>query len=179
MHLSRLDHVQLAMPIGSEDRARAFYAGLLGIDEVPKPADLAVRGGCWFEHETLKIHLGADADFHPARKAHPALVVEDLPALLDTLRQAGFPPRGGEPLPGYHRAYVDDPFGNRIELMEPGGGPTPGSDPDEVEALRARVATLEEESGTLRATVARLRSEKASLLQAAARRDYERPPHYQ
>ena len=114
----RIDHVQLAMPPGEEGRARAFYAGLLGIAEVPKPAPLAKRGGCWFENGTVKIHLGVEQEFRPARKAHPALLVDDLHALVTALRQAGTDVRDDEPLEGYHRVYVDDPFGNRIELME-------------------------------------------------------------
>jgi len=115
----RLDHVQLAMPAGREDDARAFYQDLLGIAEAPKPPHLAVRGGCWFEDGDVKVHLGVDADFRPARKAHPALEVQDLPGLLATLRAAGVAIVDDEPLEGYDRAYVDDPFGNRIELLEP------------------------------------------------------------
>ena len=121
----RLEHVQLAMPAGGEDDARAFYSGLLGLPEVPKPAHLAARGGCWFEDAELKLHLGVDADFRPARKAHPALLVAGLADLLDRLRAAGVRIVDDEPLEGYDRAYVDDPFGNRIELMEPSAGSTP------------------------------------------------------
>lgn len=97
----------------------AFYEGLLGIDRVPKPPHLAPRGGCWFENDKVKIHLGVDADFKPARKAHLALLVTDLNTLVDDLRTAGASLRDDEPLDGYQRVYVDDPFGNRIELMEP------------------------------------------------------------
>jgi len=114
-----LDHVQLAMPPGREANARAFYEGALGIPEVRKPANLAKRGGCWFERGALKIHLGVEEDFRPARKAHPALIVEGLANLREKLALAGHPTRTDEPLEGYDRAYVDDPFGNRIELMEP------------------------------------------------------------
>src|SRR4051795_7088429 len=103
MRVHALDHVQLAMPAGREDDAVAFYAGLLGIPEVPKPADLAVRGGCWFEAGALRVHLGVDADFTPARKAHPALLVEDLPALVPRLADAGVEVRPGQPLEGYDR----------------------------------------------------------------------------
>ena len=119
MLVRRIDHVQLAMPAGGEERARAFYAGLLGIPEQPKPAHLARRGGCWFERGELKLHLGVEADFRAARKAHPALLVDDLPALVAGLRAAGVAVGDDEPLPGYRRVYVDDPFGNRIELLEP------------------------------------------------------------
>ena len=119
MQVMLLDHVQLAMPAGREAEARAFYQGALGIPEVKKPANLAKRGGCWFERGALKIHLGVEADFRPARKAHPALIVADLGSLSAALGKAGHPVRTDEPLEGYNRVFVDDPFGNRIELMEP------------------------------------------------------------
>jgi hypothetical protein len=106
------------MPAGGEDLARKFYAGILGIAESPKPPHLAKRGGCWFERGDLKLHLGVEADFRPARKAHVALLVTELPALQETFRTLGYPQKEDEPLDGYHRIYVDDPFGNRIELME-------------------------------------------------------------
>ena len=114
-----IDHVQLAMPEGGEDRARAFYHDTLGIPELPKPPHLAVRGGCWFERGALKVHLGVEADFRAARKAHPALLVDDLAALAATLAAGGYRVVVNEPLDGYDRLYVDDPFGNRIELLQP------------------------------------------------------------
>jgi catechol 2,3-dioxygenase-like lactoylglutathione lyase family enzyme len=117
--VERIDHVQLAMPAGREDDARHFYSELLGIPEVPKPPHLAARGGCWFEIGDLKVHLGVEADFRPARKAHPALLVRDLPALAATLRDAGVDLVDDEPLEGYDRIYASDPFGNRLELLEP------------------------------------------------------------
>ncbi len=119
MQVRALDHVQLAMPAGREADARHFYAHLLGIPEQPKPPHLAARGGCWFERGALKVHLGVEKDFHPARKAHPAFLVEDLPTLKANLSEAGCRLVDDEPLEGYDRIYVDDPFGNRIELMEP------------------------------------------------------------
>ena len=109
------------MPAGREQEARDFYHGLLGIPEQPKPPHLARRGGCWFESETVKVHLGVDADFRPAKKAHPALLVRDLPALVRTLSAAGVEIVDDEPLEGYHRVYAYDPFGNRLELLEPVG----------------------------------------------------------
>ena len=121
MTIVGLDHVQLAMPAGREDEAVAFYEGLLGIPQVPKPPHLAVRGGCWFERGDLKVHLGVEADFRPAAKAHPALLVDDLDALIRTVTAAGHRVVDDEPLEGYDRAYVDDPFGNRIELLQPIG----------------------------------------------------------
>ena len=108
------------MPAGGEAQARAFYQGVLG--EHPKPAHLAKRGGCWFECGDLKIHLGVEAEFRPARKAHPALLVRDLAALKSAIVAGGYTMRDDEPLEGYDRIYVDDPFGNRIELMQPLGG---------------------------------------------------------
>jgi catechol 2,3-dioxygenase-like lactoylglutathione lyase family enzyme len=119
MPIERIEHVQLAMPPGAEEQAVGFYDGLLGITEVPKPPHLAVRGGCWFEQGALKVHLGVEQDFRPARKAHPALLVSDLGALVGRLRAAGVEIVDDEPLEGYDRVYVSDPFGNRIELMEP------------------------------------------------------------
>ena len=119
MRLLRIDHVQLAMPPGGEERARAFYGDVMGMTEVPKPPHLAARGGCWFAAQDLTIHLGVEADFHPARKAHPALLVMDLPAWRVALVDAGYSVRDDERLPGYQRLYVDDPFGNRIEMLEP------------------------------------------------------------
>ena len=119
MPVTALDHVQLAMPPGGETNARAFYEGVLGIPEVPKPPNLAKRGGCWFERGSLKVHLGVEADFRASRKAHPAFLVENLEALKSVIERAGYNLKIDEPLAGYHRIYVDDPFGNRIELMEP------------------------------------------------------------
>jgi len=119
MPLLALDHVQLAMPPGGEPAARAFYAGLLGLDEVPKPPALAVRGGAWFERGAVKVHLGVEADFRPARKAHPAFVVSGLDALEQQLVEAGHAVRAAEGVGRWRRLHVDDPFGNRIELMEP------------------------------------------------------------
>lgn len=119
MTILAIEHVQLAMPAGEEERARAFYRDLLGLAETPKPPHLAARGGCWFEDGAVKIHLGVEADFRPARKAHPALVVDDVSALVRRLKAAGVRVVEDEPLEGWTRVYADDPFGNRIELMTP------------------------------------------------------------
>ena len=113
-----IDHVQLAMPEGGEESAQEFYEGLLGLTRVPKPPHLERRGGCWFENDCVKVHLGVDADFRPARKAHPALLVDGLDRLVERLRAAGVTVRDDEPSATHHRAYADDPFGNRIELLE-------------------------------------------------------------
>ena len=117
MHLVAIDHIQLAMPAGREAEAREFYGTLLGLPEKQKPADLAQRGGVWFEQGTLKVHLGVDAEFRPARKAHPAFIVEDLQALRALLDGAGYPSVDGERRDRLPNCYVEDPFGNRIELL--------------------------------------------------------------
>jgi catechol 2,3-dioxygenase-like lactoylglutathione lyase family enzyme len=113
-----IDHVQLAMPAGQESVARAFYIDVLGLVEESKPPNLLQRGGAWFRGGALRLHLGVDPDFHPARKAHPAILVRGLTELAARCRAAGFPPVTDEPLEGYDRVYVFDPFGNRIELLE-------------------------------------------------------------
>ena len=118
MTILALDHVQLAMPPGGEGEARAFYAGLLGLPERDKPAPLRARGGCWFERGSVRVHLGVEDGFVPARKAHPAFWVDDLAVLAARLAAAGHPTRADMPLDGHDRLYVNDPFGNRIELMQ-------------------------------------------------------------
>ena len=118
MRIVAIDHVQLAMPAGGEPAARAFYTGVLGLPEVEKPPALAKRGGCWFENPDVKLHLGVEADFRPAHKAHPALRVSALDDLLERCRRAGCSIVVDDPREGRARAYVADPFGNRIELIE-------------------------------------------------------------
>lgn len=114
-----IDHVQLAMPAGEEEKARQFFISLLGFHEVAKPAELAKRGGVWFESGNVQLHLGVETDFRPARKAHPAFLVDNLDGLVEKVRSAGFETDTSQPpLDGYKRAHVFDPFGNRIELMQ-------------------------------------------------------------
>ena len=120
MNVFDLEHVQVAIPAGGEQRARDFYGGILGLAELPKPAQLAVRGGVLFAVGSRQLHLGVDTDFRSARKAHPAFLVRDLALLLERCRDAGIPIVEDEPLAGSRRVYVADPFGNRLELMEPG-----------------------------------------------------------
>ena len=116
--LVAVDHVQLAMPRGRELEARDFYQGILGLEERQKPPVLAARGGCWFSNGRVALHLGVEDEFRAARKAHPALVVEGLDALCGTLRTAGHDVRFDDEVSDVRRCYVDDPFGNRIELIE-------------------------------------------------------------
>jgi catechol 2,3-dioxygenase-like lactoylglutathione lyase family enzyme len=119
MTIIDIDHVQLAMPEGREEAARRFYGMVLGLPEVPKPANLAKRGGVWFQAGARQLHLGIEAEFRPARKAHPAFRVVDLPALRKQLVASGYVPKADEPLAGYDRFHVDDPFRNRLEFLEP------------------------------------------------------------
>lgn len=119
LRILSIDHVQIAMPAGEEDKARLFYIEQLGFTEIPKPPDLAKRGGAWFQAGNVHLHLGVEADFRPARKAHPALIVDGLDALIANVQSAGYETDTSQPpLDGYKRAHVFDPFGNRIELME-------------------------------------------------------------
>ena len=118
-----VDHVQLAMPPGGEDAACAFYEVLLGLHRYEKPPALAARGGCWFSNGAVTLHLGVEPGFVPARKAHPALVVDGLDALVSVLVTAGHGVRFDDAIPGVRRCYVDDPFGNRIELIESSRAP--------------------------------------------------------
>jgi hypothetical protein len=120
MSITALDHVQLAMPVGAEHEsaAEAFYAGLLGLPRVPKPEPLASRGGCWFVSGPIQVHLGVEDPFAPARKAHPAFLVDDLDGLAARLTDAGHDVRWSDELPGTRRFHTDDPFGNRIELIQ-------------------------------------------------------------
>ena len=106
------------MPSGQEDEATAFYSGILGLDRQEKPPVLAARGGCWFSNGAVALHLGVEADFRPARKAHPAVLVQGLDDLCRVLADGGHAVRFDDDVPGVRRCYVDDPFGNRIELVE-------------------------------------------------------------
>ena len=114
-----IHHVQLACPPGSERVLREFYCGVLGLEEVPKPPVLAARGGCWFRGPGIELHLGVEADFRPAAKAHPGLLVSDLGAWAEKLRDAGAPVEFDDDFPGMRRFYSQDPHGNRLEFLEP------------------------------------------------------------
>jgi catechol 2,3-dioxygenase-like lactoylglutathione lyase family enzyme len=122
MPILALDHVQLAMPAGGEAAARRFYAGLLGLVEIVKPPQLAARGGCWFAGERVQLHLGVDAHFVPATKAHPAFLVSDLVSMQAALEAAGVTVTPDDAMPGVRRFYAADPFGNRLEFIQNGDG---------------------------------------------------------
>lgn len=118
MTIIGLDHVQLAMPTRAEAAARHFFGTLLGLDEVPKPPHLAAHGGCWFALADRELHLGIDPHFQPAKKAHVALVSDDLAGLRQCLAEAGCPIHKDAPVSGRQRFFTEDPFGNRLEIME-------------------------------------------------------------
>lgn len=122
MRIVGLDHVQLAIPVAGEDAARGFYGGVLGLSEVPKPARLAARGGCWFEGPRTVIHLGVEDPFTSARKAHAAVLVDDLETARSELVAVGAPIVDDDTLEHVQRLYTADPFGNRIELIQAGDG---------------------------------------------------------
>lgn len=116
--LTGIDHVQIAMPPGEEEAARRFYCGLLGLIEIPKPSNLAKRGGAWFQGSGITLHLGVEQEFRPARKAHPCFLVSDLDALQRVLEEAGVTVTPDQELPGVRRFFAPDPFGNRLEFQQ-------------------------------------------------------------
>jgi len=117
--LKDIDHVQVAIPAGEEERARDFYGRVLGLQEVEKPEHLRKRGGLWFSLGARQFHLGAEKNFTPAKKAHPAFLVGDVGTLKRALESNGYAVVSDEPLEGYDRIYADDPFGNRLEFLRP------------------------------------------------------------
>lgn len=124
--ISGLDHVQLAAPRGCEPDARRFYGELLGLREVPKPEQLRATGGAWFECGAQELHVGITDDFTAAHKAHPGLMVDtpdNLRALGDRLAQAGYEVTWNDAIPEFNRFYVNDPWGNRVELRAPAERP--------------------------------------------------------
>jgi catechol 2,3-dioxygenase-like lactoylglutathione lyase family enzyme len=117
-HIVGIDHVQIAIPPGADAAARAFYGGVLGLPEIPKPPPLNASGGMWFVTGATQLHIGSQADFVPARKAHPAFIVEDFEGYCALLRTRGVAVREEAQVAGRRRAGIEDPFGNRIELIE-------------------------------------------------------------
>lgn len=122
MKITRLDHIQLAMPPGGEAKARVFWRDVLGLPEETKPEPLASRGGCWFRTGDIIVHIGVESDAAPQRKAHPAFCVSDLDALAQRLAAAGYAVIPDTALPNRRRFYTADPFGNRIEFLADGDG---------------------------------------------------------
>jgi catechol 2,3-dioxygenase-like lactoylglutathione lyase family enzyme len=118
MKVTGIDHVQLSIPPGGEAAARRFYGEVLGFAEVPKPEAMRARGGLWFQAGPVQLHLGIEEGMRASRKAHPALRVTELARWRDALLAAGCPWRAADDLPGVARGHTEDPFGNRIELME-------------------------------------------------------------
>lgn len=109
------------MPTGREDDARHFYGDLLGFSELEKPGTLKAGGGVWFATGSVDLHIGVEEPFAPAKKAHVAYQVDDLEAVAESLRNAGFLVKPDDRLPGYRRFYTEDPFGNRVEILTPLG----------------------------------------------------------
>ncbi len=120
--ITRLDHIQLAMPPGEEVKARGFWCGLLGMPEEVKPEPLASRGGCWFRVGNVIAHIGVEKTFTPQKKAHPAFCVDDLDGMAERLAAANCPVIWDDALPTRRRFYTEDPFGNRIEFLVDGDG---------------------------------------------------------
>ena len=110
--------MQIAIPPGGEDRARAFYGGMLGLSEVDKPQTMAERKSIWFAAGSVNLHLGIETDFHAAKRAHPALVVEGLDEILSSCERAGLYVKPDVSFNGFRRVHIFDPFGNRLEFMQ-------------------------------------------------------------
>lgn len=114
----KIDHIQLAAPRGSEEKAREFFSGILGFIEVEKPEILKKKGGVWFEYNGCHVHIGIEEAFAPAKKAHPAFQVEGLEDLKEHLAKNEIDFVEDTDLPGANRIYINDPFDNRIEILE-------------------------------------------------------------
>ena len=117
-YIQGIDHVQVAAPVGCEEEARDFYGNKIGLEEIPKPEELRKRGGCWFRCGNQEIHIGVEQTFSPAKKAHPAFVVEDIKTLRRKLAHSGCVLSEEEPIAGRERFFVHDPFGNRLEFLQ-------------------------------------------------------------
>jgi catechol 2,3-dioxygenase-like lactoylglutathione lyase family enzyme len=118
----RIHHVQLAAPRSEEPRMRAFWVDVLGFEELPKPPGLAQRGGCWFRLGEIELHVGIEEPFVPQAKAHPGFLVDDLDRWAARMTDAGYPVAFDPDFPGMRRFYSHDPFGNRLEFLEPARG---------------------------------------------------------
>ena len=116
--LLKIDHIQVAAPEGCEEKARNFYSGILGMKELEKPAPLQAKGGAWFEFSGFQLHVGVEEPFKPAKKAHPAFVVEGFDELKAHLANSGVEVKDDTSIPGITRFFAADPFGNRLEFLK-------------------------------------------------------------
>ncbi len=120
MKITRLNHLQICIPRGMDEQARAFYCGVLGLPEIPKPESLAGRGGFWLALGDVQVHVSIEDGVDYSRtKAHVAYQVDDLDGWLAALKDHGIRPLDSVPIPGYARFEFRDPFGNRIEMIQP------------------------------------------------------------
>lgn len=119
--IGKIDHVQVAAPRESEEQAQKFYGTLLGMKEIEKPGSLKARGGVWFEFGNFQLHVGVEEPFLPAKKAHPAFVVNGFEALRNHLKDQGIEVKMDDAIPGVERFFVFDPFGNRLEFLKEEG----------------------------------------------------------
>jgi catechol 2,3-dioxygenase-like lactoylglutathione lyase family enzyme len=118
IRVTRIDHIQIAGPVGCEAAAREFYGEILGLTEIEKPPMLRARGGCWFQCGDQQVHIGVEKNFRPAQKAHPAFAVSNLDELREILHSRGIETFDDDNLPGTCRFYATDPWGNRLEFVE-------------------------------------------------------------
>ena len=119
MNISRVHHAQITIPVGTEETARAFYCGVLGLKEIEKPASLKARGGFWLQAGDMQVHVGTEAGVDRAKtKAHLAYQVDDVAAWQRTLAAHGIEMAESIPIEGFERFEFRDPFGNRVEFIQ-------------------------------------------------------------
>ena len=112
----RLDHIQICIPKGKEDEARKFYAGIIGLKEIPKPIELIPNGGLWFEIADIQLHIGTEDEISKSKR-HPAFEIENLNDIKEYLEDMKVIIKDETQIPGIERFSFTDPFGNRIELL--------------------------------------------------------------
>lgn len=118
LRITRIDHIQIGAPEGCEVAARKFYGSMLGMNEIEKPLPLRARGGCWFQCGDQQVHIGVERNFQPARKAHPAFAISGWKELRQALEVSQRPVVNDEALLGIRRFFTEDPWGNRVELID-------------------------------------------------------------
>ena len=120
VNAKRINHVTIAVPAGEHEKVRAFYGGLLGLEEIPRPAALnAVYDLMWFKLLDILLHLDFTPPWtKPAENRHLALEIHDLPKLRRYLEHKGATIREAVPMEDRERFYLLDPFGNYFELLE-------------------------------------------------------------